>query len=124
MSPFSTEPQKGFVAEGAGPVAVVVTSRSVSATRAVPAGASFAFVPDGLGDSRPGQGGVRDYLECLKSQWTQAGIESHVIELSVMNILNLAMNIMSSVVLFLAMRSYPWRPTICFRCRLFLIKPS
>lgn len=29
-----------------------------------------------------GQGGVRDYLECLKSQWTQAGIESHVIELS------------------------------------------
>ena len=30
----------------------------------------------------PGQGGVRDYLECLKSQWTQAGIESHVIELS------------------------------------------
>jgi hypothetical protein len=30
----------------------------------------------------PGQGGVRDYLECLKSQWACAGIESHVIELS------------------------------------------
>jgi len=30
----------------------------------------------------PGHGGVRDYLECLKSQWAQSGIESHVIELS------------------------------------------
>ena len=30
----------------------------------------------------PGQGGVRDYLECLRSQWAQTGIESHVIELS------------------------------------------
>jgi hypothetical protein len=30
----------------------------------------------------PGEGGVRDYLECLKSQWASAGIESHVIELS------------------------------------------
>jgi hypothetical protein len=30
----------------------------------------------------PDQGGVRDYLECLKSQWAQSGIESHVIELS------------------------------------------
>jgi len=30
----------------------------------------------------PGQGGVRDYLECLKAEWACAGIESHVIELS------------------------------------------
>lgn len=30
----------------------------------------------------PGHGGVRDYLECLKSQWGQNDIESHVIELS------------------------------------------
>jgi hypothetical protein len=30
----------------------------------------------------PGHGGVRDYLECLRSQWAQTGIESHVIELS------------------------------------------
>lgn len=30
----------------------------------------------------PGQGGVRDYLECLKAEWACAGIASHVIELS------------------------------------------
>lgn len=30
----------------------------------------------------PGQGGVRDYLECLQAEWACAGIESHVIELS------------------------------------------
>ena len=30
----------------------------------------------------PGQGGVRDYLECLKAEWACAGIESHVMELS------------------------------------------
>lgn len=30
----------------------------------------------------PGQGGVRDYLECLKTEWACVGIESHVIELS------------------------------------------
>jgi hypothetical protein len=30
----------------------------------------------------PGHGGVRDYVECLNSQWAQTGIDFHVIELS------------------------------------------
>jgi hypothetical protein len=38
--------------------------------------------PHAIQVAPPGQGGVRDYLECLRAQWAEAGTESQLIELS------------------------------------------
>ena len=38
--------------------------------------------PHAIHVAPPGHGGVRDYLECLRSQWASSGKESHLIELS------------------------------------------